>query len=96
VSTRPGIFRCGFHWLSQVVGYDTHAGCSVSIGKRFFRKNHCTGLHERGKPSRGDVTDITKLCPQSTILDGLAVRGGDAKKIAQNEVHVRLRELEMI
>jgi hypothetical protein len=30
------------------------------------------------------------------ILDGLAVRGGDAKKIAQNEVHVRLRELEMI
>ena len=29
-------------------------------------------------------------------LDGLAVRGGDAKKIAQNEVHVRLHELEMI
>jgi flavodoxin len=26
------------------------------------------------------VTDITKLCPQSTILDGLAVRGGDVKK----------------
>jgi len=41
------------------------------------------------------VTDITKLCPQSTILDGLAVRGGDVKN-AQNEVHVWLRELEMI
>jgi hypothetical protein len=47
----------------------------------FSGKTVCTVLHERGKPSGGDVTDITKLCPQSTILDGLAVLGGDAKKL---------------
>jgi flavodoxin len=41
------------------------------------------------------VTDITKLCPQSTILDGLAVRGSDVKN-AQNKVSEWLRELEMI
>ncbi|HLN45780.1 MAG TPA: flavodoxin, partial [Candidatus Sulfotelmatobacter sp.] len=29
------------------------------------------------------VTDIKKLCPHSTILEGLAIRGGDAEK-AQN------------
>jgi flavodoxin len=40
------------------------------------------------------VTDIKKLCPKSTILDGLAVRGGDVKK-AQNEVSEWLRKLGM-
>ncbi len=41
------------------------------------------------------VEDITKLCPQSTILDGLAVRGSDIKN-AKNEVSERLRELGMM
>ena len=41
------------------------------------------------------VTDITNLCPHSTILDGLAVRGRDAKN-AQNEVSKWLRKIEMI
>jgi flavodoxin len=41
------------------------------------------------------VTDIKKLCPQSTILDGLAIRRSDVKK-AQNEVSKWLRELGMI
>jgi flavodoxin len=41
------------------------------------------------------VTDITKLCPQSTILDGLAVRGRDVKN-AQNEVSEWLRKIGMI
>jgi flavodoxin len=40
------------------------------------------------------VTDIKKLCPQSTLLDGLAVRGSDVKK-AQNEVTGWLREMGM-
>jgi len=39
------------------------------------------------------VTDITMLCPQSTILAGLAVRGGNVKN-AQNEVSEWLQELE--
>lgn len=39
--------------------------------------------------------DIRKLCPQSTILDGLAVRGGDVKK-AQNQVSDWLLKIGMI
>jgi flavodoxin len=31
------------------------------------------------------VTDISKLCPKSTLLDGVAIRGRDVKT-AQNEV----------
>jgi flavodoxin len=52
----------------------------------------CT--HEGSRLGRS-VTDIKELCPQSTILDGLAVRGRDVKN-AQNEVSEWLRELELI
>jgi len=52
----------------------------------------CT--HEGSRLGR-TVTDITKLCPQSTILDGLAVRGRDVKN-AQNEVSKWLRKIGMI
>ncbi len=52
----------------------------------------CT--HEGSRLGRS-VTDIKELCPQSTILDGLAVRGRDVKN-AQNEVSGWLRELELI
>lgn len=41
------------------------------------------------------VTDIKELCPRSTILDGLAVRGRNVKK-AENEVSEWLREVGMI
>ena len=41
------------------------------------------------------VTDIKKMCPRSTILDGLAVRGGDVRN-AQDEVGGWLREMGMI
>jgi flavodoxin len=40
------------------------------------------------------VTDIAKLCPNSTILDGLAVLGGGAKT-AQNKISDWLRKLGM-
>ncbi len=52
----------------------------------------CT--HEGSHLGRS-VTDIKELYPQSTILDGLAVRGRDVKN-AQNEVSGWLRELELI
>jgi flavodoxin len=52
----------------------------------------CT--HEGSRFGRS-VTDIRELCPQSTILDGLAVRGSDVKN-AQNEVSRWLREIGMI
>ncbi|HUH79271.1 MAG TPA: flavodoxin [Methanoregula sp.] len=38
------------------------------------------------------VADIRKLCPQSAVLEGLAVRGGDAGH-AQDEVTGWLREI---
>jgi flavodoxin len=41
------------------------------------------------------VHDITKLCPKSTILDGLAVRDTNVKH-AQNDVSKWLRKLRMI
>lgn len=41
------------------------------------------------------VVDITKFCPQSTILNGLAVRGGNVKN-AHNSISKWLDELEII
>lgn len=38
------------------------------------------------------VTNIKEHCPQSTILDGLAIRGSDVKK-AQNEIFEWLRKI---
>lgn len=40
------------------------------------------------------TADIRKLCPQSTILNGLAVRGSNVKN-AQREVYCWLREIGM-
>jgi flavodoxin len=40
------------------------------------------------------VVDIKKLCPKSTVTNGLAVRGGSVKN-AQNDVSRWLRELGM-
>jgi flavodoxin len=41
------------------------------------------------------VEDIRKLCPQSTIVEGLAVRGSSVKN-AQNDVSDWLRKIGMI
>ena len=40
------------------------------------------------------VTDIKKVCPQSTVMDGLAIRGGDVKN-SQEEVSGWLRDIGM-
>jgi len=52
----------------------------------------CT--HEGSRLGR-IVADITTLCPESTILNGLAIRGTDVKK-AQNEVSAWLRKIGML
>jgi len=52
----------------------------------------CT--HEGSGLGRSE-NDIAKLCSQSTILDGLAVRGGDVEN-AQNEVSNWLRKIGII
>lgn len=41
------------------------------------------------------VTDITKLCPKSTILEGLAIRGGDVKN-SRNDVSKWLAKIGII
>ncbi|MGB9177022.1 MAG: flavodoxin [Methanoregula sp.] len=51
----------------------------------------CT--HEGSGMGRS-VADIRKTCPQSTVLDGLAIRGGDVKD-AQDEIAGWLREVGM-
>jgi len=51
----------------------------------------CT--HEGSRLGRS-VTDIKEVCPQSTILDGLAVRGSNVKR-AGNEVSNWLRKIGM-
>ena len=48
----------------------------------------CT--HEGSRLGRS-VEDIARLCPQATVLEGLAVRGGDARN-AQNRVSEWLRK----
>ena len=51
----------------------------------------CT--HEGSRLGRS-VEDITRLCPRSTVLEGLAVRGGDVRN-AQNKVSEWLRRIGM-
>jgi flavodoxin len=41
------------------------------------------------------VADIRKTCPQSTVMDGLAIRGGEVKT-AKDELAGWLREIGMI
>lgn len=51
----------------------------------------CT--HEGSGLGRSE-RDIAKLCPQSTIMDGLAIRGGDVEN-AQNKVYEWLHKIGM-
>lgn len=52
----------------------------------------CT--HEGSRLGRS-VNDLRQLCPQATILDGLAIRGSSVKS-AQNDVVTWLRQIGMI
>ncbi len=82
------------------IGYPNWCGTIPRLVATFLSEYHfsrktivpfCT--HEENRLGRS-VTDINKLCPQSTMLDGLAVRGRNVKN-AQNEVSEWLHELEM-
>ena len=48
-----------------------------------------------GGGKAGCFTDIEKLCPKSTVLDGLAVSGGNAKN-AKTNVEKWLREIKIV
>ena len=57
----------------------------------------CT--HEGSRLGRS-VTDLKALCPKSTILEGIALRGGDSGYVktdsARQDVTEWLRKLEMV
>jgi flavodoxin len=80
------------------VGYPNWWGTIPMPVATFLSKYNFSGktivpfcTHEGSRFGRS-VTDITKLCPQSTILDGFAIRGRDIKN-AQDEVSRWLREI---
>jgi flavodoxin len=50
--------------------------------------------HARGGPARS-FDDIAKLCPQSAVLDGIAVGGKDVNGL-QDELSKRLHEIEIL
>jgi flavodoxin len=60
----------------------------------FSKKTIAPFCTHEGSGMGRSVADIKKMCPQSTVLDGLAIRGGDVKN-AQDEVSGWLREIGM-
>jgi flavodoxin len=58
----------------------------------FSRKTIVPFSTHEGSGLGRSVTDIEELCPQSTVLDGLAIRGGDVKN-AHNEITMWLKEI---
>jgi len=61
-------------------------------GYDFARKTIVPFCTHEGSGLGRSVVDIKALCPQATILDGFAVRGGSATN-AQNEVSAWLQKL---
>jgi flavodoxin len=82
------------------IGYPNWWGTMPMALFTFFSEYNFSGktiipfcTHE-GSGLGNSVSDIKKLCPQSKLLDGLAIRGGSVKK-AQNEVSSWLRRIGM-
>ena len=82
------------------IGYPNWCGTIPRLVAAFLSEYHFSGktivpfcTHEGSSLGRS-ITDSNKLCPQSTMLDCLAVRGRNVKN-AQNEVSEWRHELEM-
>jgi flavodoxin len=60
----------------------------------FSRKTIAPFCTHEGSGLSRSVTDISKLCPKSTVLDGLAIRGGKVKT-SQNEISNWLRKIKI-
>jgi flavodoxin len=83
------------------VGYPNWWGTIPMAFVTFFSEYNFPGktlvpfcTHEGSYLGRS-IDDIKKLCPRSSILDGLAVRGSNVKN-AQNEVSRWLRKIGII
>ncbi|WP_269848646.1 flavodoxin [Methanosarcina horonobensis] len=69
------------------IGYPNWWGTIPRPVAAFLSKHDFSGktivpfcTHEGSRLGRS-ITDITRLCPQSTVLNGLAVRGREVKKM---------------
>jgi len=83
------------------IGYPNWWGTMPMALISFFGKNDMSGktivpfcTHGGSRLGRS-VTDITKFCPNSTVLDGLAIRSSDINN-SRNEVYGWLRKLGII
>ncbi len=83
------------------IGYPNWCGTIPRPVASFLSKCNSSGktiapfcTHEGSRLGRS-VEDIAKLCPQSNVLEGLAVRGGDVRN-AQNRVSEWLRKIGMM
>jgi flavodoxin len=83
------------------IGYPNWWGTFPAPVLTFITENDLSGktiapfcTHEGSRLGRS-VGDIKRLCPKSTVLDGLAVRGTYVKQ-AQTEVSEWLREIGMM
>ena len=82
------------------IGYPDWWGTIPAPVKTFLSEYDFSGktivpfcTHEGSALGRS-VSDISKLCPQSTLLDGVAIRGREVKT-AQNKVSEWLRKIEI-
>jgi len=69
--------------------------CTFLEGYDFSGKTIAPFCTHEGSGTGRSVADIKKMCPHSTVLDGLAIRGGDVKN-AQDVVTGWLRDIGMI
>jgi len=60
----------------------------------FYGKTIIPFCTHEGSGLGRSATDISKLCPKSTLLDGIAIRGREVKT-AQNEVVEWLRKIKI-
>jgi flavodoxin len=60
----------------------------------FFGKTIVPFCTHEGSGMGQSLSDIKKLCPQSTITDGLAIRGGEVAK-AQKDIATWLRKIAL-
>ena len=82
------------------IGYPIWWGTFSAPVKTFLSEYDFSGktilpfcTHEGSGLGRS-VTDISKLCPKSTLLDGIAIRGSDVKT-EQNKVSEWLRKIKI-
>ena len=82
------------------IGYPIWCGTIPAPVKTFLSGYDFSGktivpfcTHGGGGPGRS-ITDISKLCPKSTLLDSFAILGSDVKT-AQNEVSEWLRKIKI-